>query len=69
MRMEDASDDELWQAMDDELIYTEDRWTLLKGYCTPEEADFGRAWEDFYCDLSSALADGVLEDEEEEEDE
>jgi hypothetical protein len=49
------------QAMDDELIYTEDQWAMIEYYCTPQNADFNGAWEDFANDLMSAINDGVLE--------
>lgn len=48
------------QAMDDELIYTEDQWAMIEYYCTPQNADFNGAWEDFANDLMSAINDGVL---------
>ena len=48
MRMESADTEELWQAMDDELIYTADQWAIIEFYCTPADADFSKAWEDFY---------------------
>lgn len=51
----------VFQAMDDELIYTADRWAMIEYYCTPENADFDSAWEDFANDLMSAINDGVLE--------
>ena len=56
----------LWQAMDDELIYTSDRWTLLQGYCTPEDANFNYAWEEFQNDLMTCINDGVFKKGEEE---
>lgn len=51
----------LFQAMDEEMIYTKDQWTMIEYYCTPQNADFNGAWEDFANDLMSAINDGVLE--------
>jgi len=62
MRMDDRSSDELWQAMDDELIYTCDQWAMIEYYCTPQNADFESAWTEFYNDLMNAIDDGILED-------
>ena len=58
---EGTIDDDLWQAMNDELIYTEDQWSMIAYYCTPQNADFNSAWDDFYADLRNAISDGVLE--------
>lgn len=48
------------QAMDDELIYTEDRWAIMMEYQTPEEADFNLAWEAFADELMECINEGVL---------
>lgn len=64
MRIDELSEDvyeDVWQAMDEGMIYTEDQWDMLKYYCTPSNADFNSAWEDFENDLVSAINDGVLE--------
>ena len=63
-RIDELTDDvyeDIWQAMNDELIYTEDQWIMIKSYCTPQEADFNYAWESFEADLIQAINDGVLE--------
>ena len=33
---EDAAQEELVQAMDDELIYSEEQWTIIRCYSTPD---------------------------------
>ena len=50
----DVSDD-LFQAMDEGLIYTADQWTMIQYYCTPQNADFDSAWNDFECDLLQVI--------------
>lgn len=63
-RME-SPDDSLYACMDDELIYYDDQWTMIKAYCTPQEANYDYAWACFYDDLTGAIMDGVLEEDEE----
>ena len=41
----DEAFESLYDALDDELIYTADQWTIMKEYQTPDEADFNRAYE------------------------
>ena len=52
---EDEIEDELKYAMDLELIYTEDLWTIMAYYQTPQEANFNKAMEEFYNDLLDIL--------------
>lgn len=54
-RMEAPTEEELRQAMDDELIYTEDLWKIMAYYQTPCEANFSEAMEEFYDDLLDIL--------------
>ena len=54
-RMEAPTEEELQQAMDDELIYTDDQWEIMKHYQNPEEANFNEAMEEFYNDLVEIL--------------
>ena len=58
-RMEEVSkdeiEDELQYAMDLELIYTEDQWSIMAYYQTPQEANFNEAMEEFYNDLLDIL--------------
>lgn len=68
-RMEDNTEDELYQALDDELIYTDDQWSIMKYYCSPESADLDEAIELFINDLSKAIEDGAIDFEDEDEDE
>lgn len=65
-RMESATTDGLAEAMNEVLVWTEDRWDLMKAYQSPEEANYGEAWNCFYEDLSDAINDGALEEDEEE---
>ena len=52
---EDEIEDELKYAMDDELIYDDDLWEIMKYYQRPSEANFDEAMEDFYNDLLDIL--------------
>ena len=52
---EDEIEDELKYAMDLELIYTEDLWTIMAYYQTPQEANLDEATEEFYNDLLDIL--------------
>lgn len=54
-RMEEPTEEELRQAMDDELIYTEDLWKIMAYYQTPREANLSEAMELFYDDLLEIL--------------
>ena len=42
-------------ALDDGFIYTRDQWEVLAHYCTPFEADYNFAEEQFYSDLVALL--------------
>ena len=59
LRMEDYEEDDiadaLSQAMDEELIYTEDLWSIMAYYTTPQEANFNEAMDEFYNDLLDIL--------------
>ena len=65
----DEGFENLWGALDDELIYTADRWTVMQEYQTPEEANFDDAYMKFYDDLSRHYYEIVEGEEEEEEEE
>lgn len=52
---EDEIEDELQYAMDDELIYDEDLWEIMKHYQLPQDANFDEAIEEFYNDLLDIL--------------
>lgn len=54
-RMEAPTEEELWQAIDDSLIYYDDQWEIMKYYQNPEEANFNEAMEEFYNDLVEIL--------------
>ena len=53
--MEEPTEEELKYARDLELIYTEDLWTIMAYYQTPQEANFSEAMEEFYNDLLDIL--------------
>lgn len=47
------------QAMDDELIYTADQWTVIAYYSDPSDPkSFSEACEDFYGDLLECVEEG-----------
>ena len=51
----------VWKAVDEELIYEEDQWEVMKHYQTPDTADFDSAWGQFYedmVDLCQQIAEG-----------
>ena len=54
-RMEEPTEEELWQAMDDTLIYYDDQWEIMKQYQNPKEANFNEAMMEFYDDLLEIL--------------
>lgn len=54
-RMEEPTEEELHQAMDDELIYDEDLWEIIKYYQRPCDANFYEAMDEFYNDLLDIL--------------
>lgn len=70
-RVDDYSDDEdIWSSIDEGLIYYKDQWTVLKYYCTPQEASWDEAFEELYSDIYSIcqdLADEGAEDFDEDE--
>lgn len=47
----DGAFESLYDALNDELIYTADQWTIMQEYQTPGEANFDQAYEMFYDDL------------------
>ena len=56
-RIDNFSDDEdIYQAIDDELIYTYDQWKVLEEYCTPQDANWEVAFESLCNDIFSICA-------------
>ena len=51
---EDISE-EVYQAMDAELIYSDDQWACMKHYQSPREANFDQMWEDLTTDIIVAI--------------
>lgn len=55
-RIEDYDDyDDILQSLDDELIYFDDQWEILKYYCNPQNADWDYAIELFINDLNEVI--------------
>lgn len=54
-RMEAPTEEELQQAMDDDLIYYKDQWDIIQYYQNPREANFYEAMDNFYNDLLDIL--------------
>ena len=54
-RMEEPTEEELQYAMDLELIYDEDLWSIMAYYQRPNEANYDEAMEEFYNDLLDIL--------------
>ena len=53
-RIDDMSNDEdIWQSIDDELIYTADQWKVLQHYCDVKDAKWDEAFESFSNDIYS----------------
>lgn len=52
---EDDLEDALQYAMDDELIYDDDLWQIMRYYQRPCEANLSEAIEYFYSDLLDIL--------------
>ena len=53
-RVDDFEDDEdIYQAIDDELIYYYDQWRVLEHYCTPQDANWEVAFESLVSDVFS----------------
>lgn len=52
-----SSDEDIWQAIDDELIYTYDQWTVLEHYCTPQDANWEVAFESLCGDVFGVCAE------------
>lgn len=55
--IEDYSDpyDAIVDALNDELIYEDDQWTIMKQYQRPSEANFTEAVEEFINDLNECV--------------
>lgn len=47
--------EDLWNCMNDELIYTIDQWEMMKYYCTPTTANFEEAWDGLFNDLMDCI--------------
>lgn len=58
-RMDDGCEDvsdELWRAMDDEIIYTEDQWALIAYYSEPSDPmTLAQAFDEFHADVMKCL--------------
>lgn len=54
-RMEEPTEEDLNQSIDDTLIYYCDQWEIMKHYQNPQEANFYEAMDEFYNDLLDIL--------------
>ena len=67
-RVDNFEDDEdIWQCIDDELIYTYDQWKVLEHYCTPQDANWEVALDSLSSDIfgiCAKLAEGQEPEEE-----
>lgn len=58
---EDEVEDETWlqdaiiDALNDEIIYYSQQWTILEFYCLPSEANWNEAIEEFVGDLLTCI--------------
>lgn len=51
-RIDDFNNEEdIYEAIDSSLIYYSDRWSVLEYYCTPSEANWDNAYEEFVNDI------------------
>ena len=50
-RMEELTEEDLQQAVNDELIYKSDLWAIMEFYQDPQDANFDNAMDSFYEDL------------------
>ena len=70
-RIDDFTNEEdIYSAIDDELIYTYDQWKVLEYYCTPQDANWEVASESLMGDVFSicaTIADSANEEEPEED--
>lgn len=48
---EDDIDEAVYQAIDDELIYTADQWTVIEHYCDPQSASYDDAIDELTSDM------------------
>lgn len=53
--MEAPTEEELLNSINNNLIYYDDQWEIMKHYQNPEEANFNEAMEEFYNDLAEIL--------------
>ena len=73
-RMEDVFEDggnELWSALDNELIYYSQQWEVISSYINPREIGdrhYYEIIEEFYLDLYDCLEVEEIEEGEEDED-
>lgn len=71
----DYSNDNVYQAIDNGIIYYHQQWTILEHYCNPQDANWNIAFEDFLNDICGIVAavqdleDKCISDEEEAEEE
>lgn len=52
---DDLTKDAMEESINNNLIYDNEQWIVLKGYCRPSEVDFDQAMFDFEMDCSRVL--------------
>ena len=62
------SSEDVMQAIDDGLIYYSDQWKVLQHYCTPKDANWEDAFDEFTTDIYN-IVDKINKEEKEKEDE
>lgn len=53
----------IYYALDDEMIYTHRQWQIMQEYQRPSEADYNMAYDEFLADLERYFYDCVSVDE------
>ncbi len=59
---EEGFEEDILNCLDAELIYTDDQWAILAGYCTPQEANFTDAMEEFQINLFDFICGNYTEE-------
>lgn len=64
---EDNVYDAVCDAIDNDLVYYDDQWNVLKYYCVPSEANWEKALDEFTNDIANIVSDLISDREPEEE--
>jgi len=52
---EDELYEDIYSSIDEEMIYTQDQWTIIEYYCMPQDASFDNAFSDFQDDICALV--------------